>query len=283
MKKRILSGMQATGGGRLHLGNLEGALRPWVKLQDSGDYDIFCFIADWHVLTTIGETPTDIYTASRNVAIDYLAAGLDPEKTAIFKQSDVKEHAELHLLLSMITPIGWVERIPTYKEKRELVKDNQLQVSYGLMGYPVLMSADILLYRANAVPVGKDQAAHLEISREIARRFNRIVGEEVFPIPEPLISEVNHMVMRFTFPTQKNKHKKQLIRPLPRRRNCISQIRAFQRAAVYVHYGVSMTRNITQHNGKNVEAAFAGAVSPKRKQLKLLTQALLQFGLGEQR
>jgi tryptophanyl-tRNA synthetase len=191
MKKRILSGMQATGGGRLHLGNLEGALRPWVKLQDSGDYDIFCFIADWHVLTTIGETPTDIYTASRNVAIDYLAAGLDPEKTAIFKQSDVKEHAELHLLLSMITPIGWVERIPTYKEKRELVKDNQLQVSYGLMGYPVLMSADILLYRANAVPVGKDQAAHLEISREIARRFNRIVGEEVFPIPEPLISEVS--------------------------------------------------------------------------------------------
>ena len=181
--------MQATGGGRLHLGNLEGALRPWINLQNSGDWELFCFVADWHVLTTVGDAAIDLETASRNVAIDYLAAGLDPVKCAIFKQSDVKEHAELHLLLSMITPIGWLERIPTFKEKREIVKNNQLQVSYGLMGYPVLQSADILIYRANAVPVGKDQAAHLEISREIARRFNRIVGQEVFPIPDALIGE----------------------------------------------------------------------------------------------
>jgi tryptophanyl-tRNA synthetase len=189
MKQRILSGMQATGGGRLHLGNLEGALRPWIRLQESGDWEMFCFVADWHVLTTIGEKPIDLAQASRNVAIDYLAAGLDPKKCAIFRQSDVKEHAELHLLLSMITPVGWLERIPTFKDKRDIVKDNQLQVSYGLMGYPVLQSADILIYRANEVPVGKDQAAHLEISREIARRFNRIVGEELFPIPGPLIGE----------------------------------------------------------------------------------------------
>jgi tryptophanyl-tRNA synthetase len=189
MKKRILSGMQATGGGRLHIGNLEGALRPWVNLQNSGEWEMFCFVADWHVLTTIGDSPTNIQEAARNVAIDYLAAGLNPERTTIFKQSDVKEHAELHLLLSMITPIGWVERIPTFKEKREIVKNNQEQVSYGLLGYPVLQSADILVYRADAVPVGKDQAAHLEISREIARRYNRIVGEEVFPIPVALIGE----------------------------------------------------------------------------------------------
>jgi len=187
--------MQATGGGRLHLGNLEGALRPWVKLQDSGEWDMFCFVADWHALTKVGDSLTDIADAARNVAIDYLAAGLDPELTAIFKQSDVKEHAELHLLLSMITPIGWVERVPTFKEKRDTVKDNQQQLSYGFLGYPVLQSADILIYRANAVPVGKDQAAHLEISREIARRFNRIVDQEVFPVPEALISEFSGELM----------------------------------------------------------------------------------------
>ena len=151
---------------------------------------MYCFIADWHVLTTLGDEPIDIAEASRNVAIDYLAAGLDPGRCAIFRQSDVKEHAELHLLLSMATPVGWLERIPTYKEKRELVKDNQIQVSYGLMGYPVLQTADILAYRAHLVPVGRDQAAHLEISREIARRFNRIIGQELFPEPDALISEV---------------------------------------------------------------------------------------------
>jgi tryptophanyl-tRNA synthetase len=191
VNKTILSGMQATGGGRLHLGNLEGALRPWIALQDTDEYNMYCFVADWHVLTTIAENPVDLAESSRNVAIDYLAAGLDPQKCSIFKQSDVKEHAELHLLLSMVTPVGWLERIPTFKEKRELVKDNQLQVSYGLMGYPVLQSADILVYRANGVPVGKDQAAHLELTREIARRFNRLVGSEVFPLPEPLIGQDN--------------------------------------------------------------------------------------------
>lgn len=186
--KRLLSGMQSTGGGRLHLGNLEGALRPWVRLQDQ--YEMFCMIADWHSLTTIAGNQVDIAEASRQTAIDFLSAGLNPQHCAIFRQSDVKEHAELHLLLSMVTPVGWLERVPTYKEKRELVKENEQQVSYGLMGYPVLMTADIIVYRAHLVPVGKDQAAHLEISREIARRFNRIVGEDIFPEPQELISDM---------------------------------------------------------------------------------------------
>ena len=188
-KPRLLSGMQPTGGGRLHLGNLEGALRPWVQRQD--DFEMFCMIADWHALTTVADGDYDLAAASRQTAMDYLAGGLDPDKCAIFRQSDVPEHAELHLLLSMVTPVGWLERIPTYKVKRDLVKDNDTQVSYGLLGYPVLQTADIVLYRAHAVPVGKDQAAHIEISREIARRFNRIVGADVFPEPDPVINEFN--------------------------------------------------------------------------------------------
>ena len=179
--------MQPTGGGRLHLGNLEGALRPWIQRQD--DYEMFCMIADWHSLTTIAEKRVNLAEASRQTAIDYLSAGLDPAKCAIFRQSDVPEHAELHLLLSMVTPVGWLERVPTYKEKRDLIKDNDTQVSYGLLGYPVLQTADIILYRAHAVPVGRDQAAHIEISREIARRFNRLVESEIFPEPEAVINE----------------------------------------------------------------------------------------------
>ena len=180
--------MQPTGGGRLHLGNLEGALRPWVQMQDQ--YEMFCMIADWHALTTVAEKQFDIAEASRQTAMDFLSAGLDPDKCAIFRQSDVKEHAELHLLLSMVTPVGWLERVPTYRDKRELVKENDLQVSYGLLGYPVLQTADIIVYRAQVVPVGKDQAAHLEISREIARRFNRVVGQDIFPEPQELISDM---------------------------------------------------------------------------------------------
>ena len=186
-KMRLLSGMQPTGGGRLHLGNLEGALRPWIARQD--EYEMYCFVADWHALTTIAEKRMDIAAAARETATDFLAAGLDPAKCAIFRQSDVKQHAELHLLLSMVTPVGWLERVPTYKEKRDLIKENDVQVSYGLLGYPVLQTADIILYRAHAVPVGRDQAAHIEISREIARRFNHLVGQDVFPEPQAVINE----------------------------------------------------------------------------------------------
>lgn len=186
-KPRLLSGMQPTG--MLHLGNLEGALANWVKLQD--EYDAFYFVADWHALTTLFDKTELIKKYTREVAIDFLAAGLDPNKCAIFVQSHVKEHAELHLLLSMITPIGWLERVPTYKEK---VENLQLEAaSYGLMGYPVLQAADILMYKANAVPVGKDQLPHLELSREIGRRFNYIYGD-IFPDCEAKLTEYPAML-----------------------------------------------------------------------------------------
>jgi tryptophanyl-tRNA synthetase len=181
--------MQPTGSGALHLGNLEGTLRTWVRLQEQ--YEMYCCIVDWHALTTRFDDTAGLAEASRQVAADYIAAGLDPEKCAIFLQSDVKEHAELHLLLSMITPVGWLERVPSYKEKRDLMREKgegDESVSYGLLGYPVLQAADILVYRAHAVPVGKDQAAHLELSREIARRFNRLYGD-VFPEPQAMIDE----------------------------------------------------------------------------------------------
>ncbi|HXG24115.1 MAG TPA: tryptophan--tRNA ligase [Chthonomonadales bacterium] len=183
-QKRLLSGMQPTGA--LHLGNLEGALRNWVRLQHQ--YEMFCCIVDWHALTTMYNRTQEIAPAAREVAADYIAAGLDPEKCAIFLQSHVKEHAELHLLLSMITPLGWLERVPTFKEKRENLQLSEESVSYGLLGYPVLQAADILVYRAHVVPVGKDQVAHLEISREIARRFNRLYGE-VFPEPQAIVNQ----------------------------------------------------------------------------------------------
>lgn len=174
-KKRILSGMQPTQE-KLHLGNYAGALVNWVKLQE--DYKVFCCVVDWHALTTMAEDPSEIAHNSREVAKDYLASGIDPARSSVFLQSHVKEHAELHLLLSMVTPLGWLERVPTYKEKREnLVTES---VPYGLLGYPVLQAADILLYKPYGVPVGKDQAPHLEISREIGRRFNRLY-KPVFP------------------------------------------------------------------------------------------------------
>ncbi len=183
--------MQPTGTGRLHLGNYEGALKQWVRLQD--EYDMYCFVADWHSLTTsTGREEVGIADKSRQVVLDYLAAGLAPEKCAIFRQSSVPQHAELAVLLGMVTPVTWLERVPTYKEKRELMADREggeAGVSYGLLGYPVLQAADILIYRAHLVPVGKDQAAHLELSREIARRFNHLFGREIFPEPQALIGE----------------------------------------------------------------------------------------------
>lgn len=181
-KPRLLSGMQPTG--LLHLGNLEGALANWVRLQD--DYEAYFFIADWHALTTLYDRTEFIKQYTREVVIDFLAAGLDPEKCAIFVQSDIKEHAELHVLLSMVTPVSWLERVPTYKEKQESLRPEA--ISYGLMGYPVLQAADILAYKADAVPVGKDQLPHLELAREIGRRFNYIYGR-TFPDCKALLTE----------------------------------------------------------------------------------------------
>jgi len=188
VKDRVLSGMQASG--RLHLGNLIGALNNWVRLQDQ--YDCHYFIADWHALTTMYADPSFIRESTKDILINFLAAGLDPEKCTIFLQSRIPEHAELHLLLSMITPLGWLERVPTYKEKQQELKDKDLS-TYGFLGYPLLQTADILIYRAKYVPVGIDQVPHLEISREIARRFNYLY-KEVFPEPEALLTEFPKVV-----------------------------------------------------------------------------------------
>jgi tryptophanyl-tRNA synthetase len=175
--------MQATG--RLHLGNLVGALANWVRLQD--EHDCYYFVADWHALTSGYAEAKAIRESSMDLVLNFLSAGLDPKKCTVFIQSWVPEHAELHLMLSMITPLGWLERVPTYKEKKEEIVDRDLG-TYGFLGYPVLQSADILIYRAHYVPVGIDQLPHLEITREIARRFNNFYGE-VLPEPEGLLTE----------------------------------------------------------------------------------------------
>jgi tryptophanyl-tRNA synthetase len=205
---RVLSGMRPTG--KLHLGNYVGALRNWVGLQDQ--YDCFFFIADWHALTTDYADTRSVKQNSLEVMIDYLAAGLDPERSTLFIQSHVLQHAELHLLFSMITPLGWLERVPSYKEQRENLRDKDLG-TYGFLGYPLLQSADILLYKPNFVPVGEDQVPHVELTREVARRFNllyplrspkkipaygspltregrrvEISTRDVFPEPKPLLT-----------------------------------------------------------------------------------------------
>ncbi len=171
--------------GLLHLGNLMGALENWRKLQDQ--YECYYFIADWHALTTNYADTSNIRTHVREMVIDWLAAGLDPEKSVLFQQSHVPEHAILHVLLSMSTPLPWLERVPTYKEKIEQLQDKDMN-TYGFLGYPVLQAADILIYRANFVPVGIDQLPHLELTREICRRFNQFYGD-VFPEPQPLLTE----------------------------------------------------------------------------------------------
>ncbi|HEX4784330.1 MAG TPA: tryptophan--tRNA ligase [Candidatus Sulfotelmatobacter sp.] len=184
-RKRVLSGMRSTG--KLHLGNYVGALQNWVRMQD--EYECFFMVADWHALTTDYADTSRIKENSLEVVLDWLAAGLDPEKSVIFIQSHVPAHAELHLLFSMITPLGWLERVPTYKEQRENIKDKDLS-TYGFLGYPVLQAADILVYKADCVPVGEDQVAHVELTREIARRFNGLYGakKEVFPEPQALLT-----------------------------------------------------------------------------------------------
>jgi tryptophanyl-tRNA synthetase len=171
--RRVVSGMRPTG--QLHLGNYHGALANWVELQYR--YECFFFVADWHALTTAYEDTADIKSNSNEVLIDWLAAGLNPSACTIFVQSRVPEHAELHLILSMVTPVSWLERVPTYKDQIEQLKDKDLG-TYGFLGYPLLQSADILMYRPEYVPVGEDQVAHVEITREIARRFNNIFGRE---------------------------------------------------------------------------------------------------------
>jgi tryptophanyl-tRNA synthetase len=193
--KRVLSGMRPTG--KLHLGNYMGALYNWVRLQNEHEasgaarYDCFFFIADWHALTTDYADTSNLRQNTLDVAMDWLAAGLDPKQSVIFIQSHVQQHAELHLLLSMITPLGWLERVPTYKEQQENLSMKDLG-TYGFLGYPLLQSADILIYQADFVPVGQDQVAHVELTREVARRFNQFYpgagGTPILPEPQSLLT-----------------------------------------------------------------------------------------------
>ena len=171
--ERVLSGMRPTGA--LHLGHYHGVLKNWVKLQH--EYPCLFFVADWHALTTQYDNPQGIEKSSMDMVIDWLAAGVDPNQATLFIQSKVPEHAELHLLMSMMTPLGWLERVPTYKDQQEKLSGKDL-TTYGFLGYPLLMSADILIYRADKVPVGEDQIPHVEFTRELARRFNHMYGRE---------------------------------------------------------------------------------------------------------
>jgi tryptophanyl-tRNA synthetase len=177
--------------GKIHLGNYMGALHNWVRLQNDPQYECYFFIADWHALTTDYADPSQIRQNTLDVAIDYLAAGLDPARSVLFVQSHVPQHAEFHLLLSMITPIGWLERVPSYKEQQENLKGKDLS-TYGFLGYPLLQAADILIYQPDYVPVGQDQAAHVELTREVARRFNqfykRVDGSEILPEAQVLLT-----------------------------------------------------------------------------------------------
>lgn len=183
----IVSGMRPTG--RLHLGHLHGALQNWVRLQQN--YRCFFFVADWHALTTDYSAPQGIQQSAREMVMDWLSVGLDPKKCVLFRQSSVKEHAELHLLLSMVTPVSWLERNPTYKEQMKELAGRDLS-TYGFLGYPVLQAADIMMYKAHKVPVGVDQAPHVELTREIVRRFNQVY-RPLFPEPEVLLTETQKL------------------------------------------------------------------------------------------
>jgi tryptophanyl-tRNA synthetase len=179
----VVSGTRPTGA--LHLGHLNGALKNWVQLQHQAP--CYFFVADWHALTTDYENPANIRENTHEMILDWMAVGLDPERAVIFRQSQVPEHAELHLLFSMIIPVPWLERVPTYKEQQEQLEGRDLS-TYGFLGYPLLQAADILIYKAGAVPVGEDQLPHVELTREVARRFNRLYGD-VFPEPKGLVVE----------------------------------------------------------------------------------------------
>lgn len=189
MKKRILSGMRPTG--KLHLGHLAGALKNWVEMQDK--YDCFYMVADYHALMSEYEDPSAMRGNIIDNVADFIACGIDPDKSVIFVQSDIPEHLELHMMLSAITPLSWLERCPTYKEQLREVEGRDL-TTYAFLGYPVLQAADILIYKANAVPVGEDQLPHLELTREIARKFHFLYKKEIFPEPEGILTETPRLL-----------------------------------------------------------------------------------------
>ncbi len=189
MKKKILSGMRPTG--KLHLGHLVGALDNWVQLQE--EYDCFFMVADWHALMSEYENTQDIREFMIDNVIDWLSVGIDPDKSTLFIQSEVPQHLDLYMIFSCLTPLGWLERCPTYKEQMREIKTRNLN-TYGFLGYPVLQAADILLYKADKVPVGEDQLPHLELTRKISRRFNSLYKKEIFPDPEAILTKTPRLL-----------------------------------------------------------------------------------------
>lgn len=188
-KKRIVSGMRPTG--KLHLGHFHGVLSSWLELQE--EHECFFFAADWHALTTEYANPGFVRESIDDLFLDWLSVGINPEKCVMFRQSAILEHAELHLLLSMLTPVPWLERNPTYKDQLEELKEKELN-TYGFLGYPILQAADIVIYKANAVPIGLDQLPHLELTREIVRRFNFLYKKEVFPEPDAMLTKTSKLL-----------------------------------------------------------------------------------------
>ncbi|ADE16598.1 tryptophanyl-tRNA synthetase [Nitrosococcus halophilus Nc 4] len=223
--QRVLSGMRPTG--QLHLGHYHGVLKNWVQLQH--EYNCFFFVADWHALTTEYENPQVITESVWDMVIDWLAAGIEPSAATLFIQSKVPEHAELHLLLSMVTPLGWLERVPTYKDQQEKLKEKDL-ATYGFLGYPLLQSADILIYRATKVPVGEDQVPHVEITREIARRFNHLYGRE------PGFEELVEAAIK-----KMGKKNAQLYRELRRRFQEQGDVEALEKARAFLENQQNLT------------------------------------------
>ncbi|QBQ53474.1 tryptophan--tRNA ligase [Nitrosococcus wardiae] len=223
--QRVLSGMRPTG--QLHLGHYHGVLKNWAQLQH--EYNCFFFVADWHALTTEYENPQVITESVWDMVIDWLAAGIEPSAATLFIQSKVPEHAELHLLLSMVTPLGWLERVPTYKDQQEKLKEKDL-ATYGFLGYPLLQSADILIYRATKVPVGEDQVPHVEITREIARRFNHLYGRE------PGFEELVEAAIK-----KMGKKNAQLYRELRRRFQEQGDVEALEKARAFLENQQNLT------------------------------------------
>lgn len=280
MKERILSGMRPTG--KLHLGNYVGALENWIKLQK--EYSSFHMVADWHMLTTDLEHTRELRSNSIEIVIDWLSAGLDPDRSPLFIQSHVKEHAELHLLLSMLISVPRLQRNPTVKEQAKSL-GIEGNMSYGHLGYPILQAADILLYRAHKVPVGEDQVPHVEITRELARKFNNLFGD-VFPEPEPLLTKFprlpgldNKKMSKsldnsiFLSDTPENIQKKLMTAYTDPQKIRLSDPGNPDGCVIYAYHKMFFSENIEQIE-KDCRAGKLGCVAHKKEIAKMLTQKL---------
>lgn len=283
-KNVIVSGMRPTG--RLHLGHYFGVLKNWIELQHQ--YDSYFFVADWHSLTTEYNNVAVVKQTMNDMVIDWLASGVDPNKATLFVQSWVPEHAELHLLLSMITPLGWLERVPSYKELQQELKNKDLS-TYGFLGYPLLQTADVALYKANSVPVGQDQVAHIELSREILRRFNHLYGD-LFPEPKALLTKVpkvvgtdgrkmsksydNCIYLSDTLEEMNEKLKRHITDPARKLRSDPGNPKI---CPVFTYHSLVSSKEENQEITKGCTSASIGCIDCKKILMKNLEESLEEF------